>query len=78
MKFQVSLTLALILCLSGCASTPSCASVPQYLLAVPRVDTNRTIASQADAAELMLDLYEAYAKCAINLESIRKLNERSK
>nr|DAR24541.1 MAG TPA: hypothetical protein [Caudoviricetes sp.] len=42
---------------------------------MPRIDANRTIASQADAAELMLDLYEAYAKCAINLESIRKLNE---
>ena len=75
MKFQASLTLALILCLSGCASAPKCAKPPQYLLAVPRIDANRTIRNQADAAELMLDLYEAYAKCAINLESIRKLNE---
>ena len=47
--------------------------IPQTLLNVPSIDLNRSINTQTDTALFMLDLYEAYEKCVINLKSIKRL-----
>ena len=67
--------IALILLLHGCESkkTLNKCEIPQTLLNVPSVDLNRSINTQSETALFMLDLYEAYAKCALNLRSIERL-----
>lgn len=72
--------IALILFLQGCESKKQIINkceIPQTLLILPMVDTNRTIQTQSDTALFLLDIYEAYEKCVINLKSIRNLqNEK--
>ncbi|WP_270876950.1 hypothetical protein [Campylobacter sp. CN_NA1] len=65
----------MILLLQGCESkkTLNKCEIPQTLLNVPSVDLNRSINTQSETALFMLDLYEAYEKCAINLKSIKRL-----
>ncbi|MDA3056421.1 hypothetical protein OFN70_07420 [Campylobacter sp. CN_NE3] len=67
--------IVLILLLQGCESkkTLNKCEIPQTLLNVPSVDLNRSINTQSETALFMLDLYEAYEKCAINLKSIKRL-----
>lgn len=49
--------------------------IPAALLQIPRIDTNRTITQDKEVGLLMLDLFEAYEKCALNLKSIKRLND---
>lgn len=44
--------------------------VPDILLEIPRIEY-RSVSSQNDAGALLLDVYEAYEKCIINLEGIK-------
>ncbi|WP_033916232.1 hypothetical protein [Campylobacter sputorum] len=53
-------------------------SIPPDLLIIPNVDTNRTIKTNADISLFMLDLFEGYEKCRVNLESIKRLNDEWK
>ena len=75
-KLLISLcVIVLALFIQGCESkkTINKCEIPQTLLNIPKVDTNRSINTQSETALFMLDLYEAYAKCALNLKSIRNL-----
>ncbi|WP_257721055.1 hypothetical protein [Campylobacter iguaniorum] len=42
---------------------------------MPNIDTNRTLKSNSDISVFMLDVFEAYEKCKINLMEIKKINE---
>lgn len=73
----------LILFLTGCESKrteikPQIIDIPPYLLAIPKVDTNREIKTQTQTAIFLLDIYEAYNKCVLNLKSIKKLSDNAK
>ena len=67
--------IALILLLQGCEikKTLNKCEIPQTLLSIPKVDLNRSINTQTETALFMLDLYEAYEKCSLNLKSIQRL-----
>lgn len=71
----------LILFYNGCSSKkPSKievikVTVPDVLLQVPIIDTNRTLKTDVDISLFMLDLYEGYQKCVINLEAIKRIND---
>lgn len=68
--------IALILCLNGCGKeTVIKNKIPSALLQIPKIDTNRTITQDKEVGLLMLDLFEAYEKCALNLKSIKRLND---
>ena len=73
----------MILFSTGCESKkveikPQVIDIPPYLLAIPQVDTEREIKTQTQTAIFLLDLYEAYSKCTLNLRSIKKLNDKAK
>lgn len=54
-------------------------STPAYLFETPKIDSNRTLESDADLALFMLDIYTAYEKCVINLNTLKRLEQiRSK
>lgn len=64
-----------VLSLQGCgqkAQIINKCEIPQSLLQVPQVEI-REIKTQSETALFMLDLYEAYEKCTINLKSIKRL-----
>lgn len=64
------------MCLNGCGKeTVIKNKIPAALLQIPKIDTNRTITQDKEAGLLMLDLFEAYEKCALNLKSIKRLND---
>ncbi|CUU71048.1 Uncharacterised protein [Campylobacter hyointestinalis subsp. hyointestinalis] len=49
--------------------------IPNELLEVPQIDINRTFETNTDISIFMLDVYEAYEKCKINLKGVSKYNE---
>lgn len=65
--------------LNGCESKKQTeivkVKIPNYLLQVPYVDTNRSIKSDVDISLFMIDLYDGYKQCVINLESIKRIND---
>lgn len=68
--------IALILSLSGCERKTQIINkceIPQSLLSIPMIDTEREIKTQSDTALFLLDIYEAYEKCSLNLQSIKRL-----
>lgn len=67
------IVLALFIQGCECKKQVNRCEIPQTLLNIPKVDLNRSINTQTETALFMLDLYEAYAKCALNLKSIRNL-----
>lgn len=57
--------------LLGCKQTPS-PKIPQHLLTPPAIEI-RQIDSEMDAGLFMLDIYEAYEGCALNLQAIKNI-----
>ena len=47
--------------------------IPKQLLTAPVIDTSKEPKTDKEIALFMLDIYEAYEKCAINLKSINKI-----
>jgi hypothetical protein len=47
--------------------------IPKQLLTAPVIDTSKEPKTDKEIALFMLDIYEAYEKCAINLKSISKI-----
>lgn len=73
---KITVLIALILCLNGCERKIMIKNkIPSALLQIPKIDTNRTITQDKEVGLLMLDLFEAYEKCALNLKSIKRLND---
>ena len=67
--------IALILLLQGCERKTQIINkceIPQSLLQVPQVEI-REIKTQSETALFLLDIYEAYEKCSLNLQSIKRL-----
>ena len=66
--------------LAGCSTkntpTPKC-EIPEALLIVPKFSVGE-LKSQSDYAILMLDIYGAYEKCALNLQSIKRINDEQR
>lgn len=48
--------------------------VPDILLEIPQIQY-RSVSSQNDAGVLLLDVYEAYDKCTINLRDIKAFQD---
>lgn len=42
--------------------------IPDNFLDIPEVDTNRSLNSSLDMSLFILDIYEGYKKCVINLK----------
>lgn len=63
-----------VLSLHGCESKKQVnkCEIPQSLLQVPQVEI-REIKTQSETALFLLDIYEAYEKCSLNLQSIKRL-----
>ena len=75
--------IVLILFLQGCGGKktelqPPGIEIPSYFFAEPKIDINREIETQTQTAIFLLDLYEAYEKCTMNLRSIKKLVDKAK
>ena len=47
--------------------------IPNQLLTAPAIDTSKEPKTDKEIALFMLDIYEAYEKCAINLKSVKKI-----
>ena len=47
--------------------------VPSSLLVAPKIEVSKEPKSEQEIALFMLDIYEAYEKCAINLRSVKKI-----
>ena len=50
-------------------------SVPTNFFQLKEIELNRSFNSQKDIAEFILDLYESYEECRVNLDSIKKWNK---
>lgn len=66
----------LIIFCSGCASKTKIIplKIGDELLQIPKIDTNRTVNSELEASEFMIDIFGAYQKCILNLKTIKELN----
>lgn len=77
------LLIALIISFCGCSSkietiTAFKCDIPQKLLIAPKIE-KRAVNSQTETAILLLDTFEAYEKCKLNLNSIKAIiNENEK
>ena len=77
------LLIALIIFCCGCSSkietiTAFKCDIPQKLLIAPKIE-KRAVNSQTETAILLLDTFEAYEKCKLNLNSIKAIiNENEK
>lgn len=67
--------------LAGCESTKVVTKVETKVIRIPDayfqvepIDLNRTIDTSKDASLFMIDLYNSYKECIINLESIKEIN----
>lgn len=49
--------------------------IPHQLLTPPLIDTSKEPKTDKEIALFMLDIYEAYEKCVINLKSIKRLQD---
>lgn len=68
--------IALILSINGCAQKQIDSGkvvVPKQLFWIPPVSVEQKPQTQDEVALFMLDLFEAYEKCAINIKSIEKI-----
>ena len=60
--------------LQGCENkTPQNSVIPQSLLVAPTIAVDKEPKTEQEIALFMLDIYEAYEKCAINLRSVKKI-----
>lgn len=76
MRWIILLLIAqLALFIQGCESkTPqNSVVVPSSLLVAPKIEVSKEPKSEQEIALFMLDIYEAYEKCAINLRSVKKI-----
>lgn len=48
--------------------------IPKSLLIAPPLNISK-VKTQKDAGLMIIDLYEAYAKCILQLESIERIND---
>lgn len=67
--------------ISGCAGKKEIiykCEIPNALLEVPKFSTDRELKTHKDYAILMLDIYGAYEKCALNLQSIKRINDEQR
>lgn len=77
------LLIALIIFFCGCSNktetiTAFKCDIPQKLLIAPKIE-KRAVNSQTETAILLLDTFEAYEKCKLNLKSIKAIiNENEK
>lgn len=73
---QIVLSMLVILSLQGCTRKTQIVKqkIPQVLLVVPTIEP-REIKTNKDASIFMLDIYNAYEKCVLQLEAIREVNE---
>ena len=70
--------------LVGCSNKPEIITkvkieyitIPENYFHLSQIDLNRSIITNKDASLFMLDLYEAYEECVINLEAIKELNKK--
>lgn len=46
--------------------------VPKNFFVLRNIDINRTISTQKDVANLLLDVYQAYEECNTNLKAIKR------
>ena len=82
-KLTKILLIALIISCYGCSSkietiTTFKCDIPQKLLIAPKIE-KRVVKSQTETAILLLDTFEAYEKCKLNLNSIKAIiNENEK
>lgn len=80
---QIALIIFFCVCNSGCSSkietiTAFKCDIPQKLLIAPKIE-KRAVNSQTETAILLLDTFEAYEKCKLNLNSIKAIiNENEK
>lgn len=51
-------------------------TIPKPYFKLKQIDTNRSIITDVDVSEFMLDLYRGYNECRINLQAIEKLNDK--
>ena len=68
--------IALILSINGCAQKQIDSGkvvVPKQLFWIPPVSVEQKPQTQDEVALFMLEIYEAYEKCAINIKSIEKI-----
>lgn len=77
---RFSLLFILMLVLTGCTSKKVeykviKAHIPESLLSIPYIDTNRSIKNEIDISMFMLDIYEAYSKCTMQLNGIKRIND---
>ncbi len=66
----------MILSINGCAQKQIDSGkvvVPKQLFWIPPVSVEQKPQTQDEVALFMLDLFEAYEKCAINIKSIEKI-----
>ena len=71
------LPIVLIIFFCGCSSkietiTAFKCDIPQKLLIAPKIE-KRAVKSQTETAILLLDIFEAYEKCKLNLNSIKAI-----
>ena len=50
--------------------------IPEAYFYMKDIDINRSIISTTDVSKFMLDLYGGYEECRINLETIKRLNDK--
>ena len=68
--------IALALFIAGCESKKSAQNkpaIPNALLNAPKIAVEKEPKTDKEIAIFMLDLFEAYEKCALNLRSIKKI-----
>lgn len=71
----------LLVCIvfNGCATKTEIeyikCDIPNNLLNTPAIDTNIDLNNDKEVAMFMLDLYEGYKKCKINLQAIKEIND---
>ena len=76
--FKMFLCVCMSIFLVGCSAKKEIVykcEIPNSLLEVPKFSVNRELNSQKDYAILMLDIYGAYEKCALNLQSIKRISD---
>lgn len=82
-KLTKILPIVLIISFSGCSKKAETITIykcdiPQKLLIAPKIE-KRAVNSQTETAILLLDTFEAYEKCKLNLNSIKAIiNENEK
>lgn len=82
-KLMIISQIALIISFCGCSKKADTITIykcdiPQKLLIAPKIE-KRAVNSQTETAILLLDTFEAYEKCKLNLNSIKAIiNENEK